>query len=124
VRKQSVIGLLMAVLLVLLPFPLSTSEGKPESPRHPKLVLIVVIDQFRYDYLERFQPQFVEGGFNLLLKSGANFVDCRYDCTTTETGPGHAALLTGAYGNIHGIVANDWYDHAGKRSVYCVVSRG
>lgn len=123
-RKQFVIKLVLAVLLVLLSFPLSRSEGRPESPRRPKLVLIVVIDQLRYDYLERFRPQFVEGGFNLLLKGGANFVDCRYDYTTTETGPGHATLLTGAYGNIHGIVANDWYDHAGKRSVYCVDELG
>jgi predicted AlkP superfamily pyrophosphatase or phosphodiesterase len=124
VRKQFVIKLLLAVLLVLVYLPVSRSEGRCASPRRPKLVLIVVIDQLRYDYLERFRPQFVEGGFRLLLEGGANFVDCRYDYTTTETGPGHATLLTGAYGNIHGIVANDWYDHAGKRSVYCVDEPG
>ncbi len=85
----------------------------------PKLVLVLVIDQFRYDYLVRFRPYFVAGGFNLLL-GGANFVDCRYDYATTATCPGHATLFTGAYPNIHGIIANDWYDKRRYRRVYCV----
>jgi predicted AlkP superfamily pyrophosphatase or phosphodiesterase len=83
------------------------------------LILILVIDQLRYDYLVRFRPQFVEGGFNLLLR-GANFVDCRYDYTTTATGPGHSTLLTGAYPNLHGIIGNEWYDRSLRRSVNCV----
>ena len=85
----------------------------------PKLVLVLVIDQFRYDYLVRFRPYFIAGGFNMLL-GGANFIDCRYDYTTTATCPGHASLFTGAYPNIHGIIANDWYDKRRYRRVYCV----
>jgi predicted AlkP superfamily pyrophosphatase or phosphodiesterase len=84
------------------------------------LVLILVIDQFRYDYLMRFRPYFVKGGFNRLLDGGAVFSDCRYDYATTMTGPGHATLLTGAYPNAHGIIGNDWYDRNSKREVYCV----
>jgi predicted AlkP superfamily pyrophosphatase or phosphodiesterase len=61
----------------------------------------------------------VKGGFNLLL-GGANFVDCRYDYVSTATCPGHATLFTGAYPEAHGIVANDWYDPARYRRVYCV----
>jgi predicted AlkP superfamily pyrophosphatase or phosphodiesterase len=89
-------------------------------PRRPKLVLILVIDQLRYDYLVRFRKQFVEGGFNLLLTGGADFADCRYDYATTATGPGHATLLTGAYANVHGIIGNEWYERSLRRSVYCV----
>jgi predicted AlkP superfamily pyrophosphatase or phosphodiesterase len=89
-------------------------------PRRPKLVLILVIDQFRYDYLVRFRQQFVEGGFNFLLTGGASFADCRYAYATTTTGPGHATLLTGAYANIHGIIGNEWYEPSLHRSVYCV----
>lgn len=85
----------------------------------PKLVVALVIDQLRYDYLVRFRPFFVAGGFNLLL-GGANFIDCRYDYATTATCPGHATLFTGAYPNIHGIIGNDWYDKRRYRRVYCV----
>jgi predicted AlkP superfamily pyrophosphatase or phosphodiesterase len=101
-------------------YPGSTSQGSPAvaSVQRPKLLLILVIDQFRYDYLVRFRPYFVEGGFNLLL-GGANFVDCRYDYATTSTCPGHATLLTGAYPNIHGIIGNDWYDARRGRRIYC-----
>jgi predicted AlkP superfamily pyrophosphatase or phosphodiesterase len=79
----------------------------------------IVIDQFRADYLERFRPDFVEGGFNLLL-GGAYFVNCRYDYATTATGPGHATLFTGTYANIHGIIGNEWYDRSRHRVVNCV----
>ena len=63
----------------------------------PKLVVIIVIDQFRGDYLERYRDQFGEGGFRLLLDHGAYFTDCNYDYANTRTAPGHATLLTGAY---------------------------
>lgn len=111
---------LLTALLALWLFPVSPSEGAADYPRRPKLILILVIDQFRYDYLVRYRQQFVEGGFNLLLKGGANFVDCRYDYASTETGPGHASLFTGAYGNIHGIVANEWYDRSLHNAAHCV----
>ena len=77
---------------------------------HPKLVVVIIIDQFRGDYLERYRNQFGEGGFRLLLDHGANFTDCNYDYANTRTAPGHATLFTGAYSNGHGIVANEWWD--------------
>jgi arylsulfatase A-like enzyme len=77
---------------------------------HPKLVVVIVIDQFRGDYLERYRDQFGEGGFRLFLDHGANFTDCNYDYANTRTAPGHATLFTGAYSNGHGIVANEWWD--------------
>jgi predicted AlkP superfamily pyrophosphatase or phosphodiesterase len=89
-------------------------------PNRPKLVLVLVIDQFRYDYLMRFRPFFGEGGFNRLLEGGAVFTDCRYDYATTMTGPGHASLLTGTYPYAHGIIENNWYDREDKREFYCV----
>jgi hypothetical protein len=110
----------MAILLILLVLVVAVARGTADYPRRPKLVLILVIDQFRYDYLVRFRQQFVEGGFNLLLNNGANFADCRYAYATTATGPGHATLLTGAYPNVHGIIGNDWYEPSLHRTVYCV----
>lgn len=87
---------------------------------HPKLVVIIVIDQFRGDYLERYRDQFSEGGFRLFLDRGASFSDCNYDYANTRTAPGHATLLTGAYSNGHGIAANDWWDPQKKRMVTSV----
>ena len=87
---------------------------------HPKLVVIIVIDQFRGDYLERYRDQFVEGGFRLFLDRGAYFTDCYYDYANTRTAPGHATLLTGAYSNGHGIIANEWWDPRKKHMVTSV----
>ena len=95
-------------------------EATPGFPTRPKLVVVLVIDQFRYDYLMRFRPYFVKGGFNRLLDGGAVYTDCRYDYATTMTGPGHATLLTGAYPDMHGIIENNWYDREHQREVYCV----
>jgi predicted AlkP superfamily pyrophosphatase or phosphodiesterase len=86
----------------------------------PKLVVVIIIDQFRGDYLERYRDQFPEGGFRLLLDHGANFTDCNYDYANTRTAPGHATLFTGAYSDGHGIAANEWWDPKKKKMVTSV----
>ena len=86
----------------------------------PKLIVIIVIDQFRGDYLERYRDQLGEGGFRLLLDHGAYFPDCSYNYANTTTAPGHATLLTGAYSNGHGILGNEWWDPQKKKKVTSV----
>ena len=86
----------------------------------PKLIVVIVIDQFRGDYLERYRDQFGEGGFRLFLDRGAYFTDCNYDYANTRTGPGHATLVTGAYTSGHGIIANEWWDPVKKKRVTSV----
>jgi len=76
----------------------------------PKLIVILVIDQFRGDYLNRDQAKFKGRGFNLLMKDGAWFTDCYYDYANTKTAPGHATIGTGAYTDGHGIDSNEWWD--------------
>ncbi len=121
--------LVLAAISLLLHSPAQTPKGQSAraaggivagmaKTQRPKLIVILVIDQFRSDYLVRFRQHFLERGFNLLL-SGANFIDCRYHYATTATCPGPATLLTGAYHNVHGIIANDWYDPRRYRRVYC-----
>lgn len=83
----------------------------------PKLVVVIVIDQFRGDYLERYRDQWGEGGFRLLLEHGADFTDCDYEYANTRTAPGHATLMTGAYTNGHGIIGNEWWDAQKKATV-------
>jgi predicted AlkP superfamily pyrophosphatase or phosphodiesterase len=111
------VALLSRCALIVTGTP--ASEQSPWGGRKPKLVVILVIDQLRYDYLERFRPQLVEGGFKRLL-SGANFVNCRYDYAVAFTCPGHASLFTGAYPNVHGVIGNEWFDASRGRKVYCV----
>ena len=109
--------LLLAVVLILSSVPASFASAYNA---HPKLVVVIVIDQFRGDYLERYHDQFGEGGFRLLLDHGANFTDCNYEYANTRTAPGHATLFTGAYSNGHGIAANEWWDPKKKRMVTSV----
>src|ERR1700676_2325164 len=91
---------------------------------HPKLVVIIVIDQCRGDYLERYRTQFGDGGFRLLLDHGAYFSNCNYNYANTRTAPGHSTLFTGAYSNGHGIAANEWWDQKKKRMVTSVEDDG
>jgi len=87
---------------------------------HPKLVVVIVIDQFRGDYLERNRDQFGDGGFRLFLDHGAYFTDCNFDYANTHTAPGHATLFTGSYSSGHGILANEWWDPTKRRMVTSV----
>ena len=64
---------------------------------HPKLVVLIVVDQLRGDLLERYHDQFVEGGFRLLMDKGAYFSNCNYQYANTRTAPGHATIGTGTY---------------------------
>lgn len=77
---------------------------------HPKLAIILVIDQFRADYLDRWRADFKDRGFDLFLDQGAYFPDCYYDYANTKTAPGHATIGTGAYTDGHGISSNEWWD--------------
>ena len=86
----------------------------------PRLVVVLVIDQLRADYLDRFRDRFGPDGFNRLLREGANFISCFYPYANTVTAPGHATLSTGTTPDRHGISANGWYDSRSKRVVAAV----
>ncbi|MGD0047521.1 MAG: alkaline phosphatase family protein [Bryobacteraceae bacterium] len=79
------------------------------APKKPKLVVAIVIDQFRYDYLTRYRSDY-HGGFDLLLTSGAVFTNARYQHFPTVTAVGHSIFLSGAMPALSGIVTNAWYD--------------
>jgi hypothetical protein len=83
-----------------------TPVAKPSAA--PRLAVVIAVDQFRADYLVRFRPYFVAGGFRRLLEGGADFQNCHYRHALTVTAPGHATIATGVSPNIHGIVGNDW----------------
>jgi hypothetical protein len=100
------------IILILLALPL---KAQP-----PDLIVVISIDQFRYEYLTRFNPYFSDGGFNRAIKHGANFTRSLYPYAVTYTGPGHAAIGTGHVPARSGIVANTWLDRTTSTPVYCV----
>jgi len=101
----------LAALALSLWIPLNPKPAQAQAyDGHPKLVVIVVIDQFRADLLERYRSEFKGRGFNLLLNEGAWFPDCYYNYANTKTAPGHATIGTGAYSDGHGIESNEWWD--------------
>jgi predicted AlkP superfamily pyrophosphatase or phosphodiesterase len=89
----------------------------------PRLVLLVVVDQMRYDYLPRFASAFT-GGFRRIMRDGAVFTNAHLDHYPSVTAVGHATTLSGAPPSISGIIGNDWYDRALKRNVNCVEDPG
>ncbi|HEY5823458.1 MAG TPA: alkaline phosphatase family protein, partial [Cyclobacteriaceae bacterium] len=86
----------------------------------PKLVVGIVVDQMRQEYLYRFDSKFGKGGFKRIIGDGFMLKNAHYNYVPTETGPGHASVYTGTTPAIHGIVANEWYDRALKKEVNCV----
>ena len=101
---------------------LTVSQARADDPPSAKLVVLVYFDQFRGDYLERWNKQFGEGGFKRLMADGAWFPDCHYPYACTVTAAGHASVATGCSPADHGIVGNDWYERSIGSSVNCVGS--
>ncbi len=85
----------------------------------PKLVIGIVVDQMRYDYLTRFESKFGEGGFKRMISEGFNCKNNHFNYVPTYTGPGHASIYTGTAPKNHGIIGNNWYDKTTKEMVYC-----
>lgn len=98
-------GVLAAALLLAL----GCARSPERPPDAPRLVLLLVSDQFRADYMERFEPLF-EAGLARLAAEGRLYTEARHSHALTQTAPGHATLATGANPRRHGIVANRWYD--------------
>jgi predicted AlkP superfamily pyrophosphatase or phosphodiesterase len=91
-----------------------------QSPEKPKLVVGIVVDQMRQEYLHRFAAKYGEGGFKRLIKGGFELKNAHYNYVPTVTGPGHASVYTGTTPAIHGIISNEWYDKTLKKEVNCV----
>lgn len=107
--------LTVAYLLVsVFAFPAFAQRTRPSTraadAHRPRLVLLIAVDQFRHDYLERFGDLFGNNGFKRLLREGAVWEQANYDHTPTYTAPGHATMMTGAYPAETGIVGNEWIE--------------
>ena len=94
--------------------PVAASELK-----QPKLVVGVVVDQMRQDYIYRYWNKFGNGGFKKLMNEGYFYKNTHYNYVPTFTGPGHASIYTGTSPATHGIIANDWYVRESGKEMYC-----
>lgn len=88
--------------------------------KRPRLVVGIVVDQMRYDYLNKYWDRYSEGGFKKMIAEGYLMANTHYNYAPTYTGVGHATIATGTSPAIHGIAGNNWYSRELKREVYCV----
>lgn len=88
--------------------------------KKPKLVVGIVVDQMRYDYLLRFKDKFGSKGFNKLINKGTNFENAHYNYVPTYTAVGHSSVYTGTTPKNHGVIGNNWYDKFEKKTIYVV----
>lgn len=86
----------------------------------PKLVVGVVIDQMRYDYIYRYWDDYSDKGFKKLLSKGYSCENHHFNYAPTYTGPGHASIYTGTTPEMHGVIANNWFSKMEDSLVYCV----
>jgi predicted AlkP superfamily pyrophosphatase or phosphodiesterase len=107
------------LLSICVVFCLHAQRRPAPEPARPKLVLAIVIDQFRYDYLTRFRADYT-GGLKRMLEQGAVFTDANYEHIPTVTAVGHSTFLSGATPAMSGIIANEWWDRETRKRVTSV----
>ncbi|HNR06934.1 MAG TPA: alkaline phosphatase family protein [Saprospiraceae bacterium] len=90
-----------------------------QSLDRPKLVVGIVVDQMRHDYLYRYWDQYGEGGFKRILNEGFSCENAHYNYVPTVTGPGHASIYTGTTPAFHGLIGNEWHLRNSRRGMYC-----
>jgi predicted AlkP superfamily pyrophosphatase or phosphodiesterase len=127
-HKPLAMSLVLCFVLILCTSPISSGQRRTQttsSPaglrdKRPRLVLLIVVDQFRYDYLERFGDLFVANGFRRLMRDGASWVQSNCNYMPTYTAPGHATIFSGAWPAETGIVGNEWIDRTTGKKVTSV----
>lgn len=108
-------------LLGLQPESAQAQRRKKEAQAatRPQLVVGIVVDQMRYDYLYRYWDKYGDDGFKRLLREGFNFKNGHYNYAPTYTGPGHTSVYTGTTPAVHGIIGNNWYQRETGKDIYC-----
>ncbi|MEW7280657.1 alkaline phosphatase PafA [Aquimarina sp. 2201CG1-2-11] len=110
---------LLLIAILILFSTLGNSQEKVTVHHSPRLVVGIVVDQMRYDYITRFYNRYGEGGFKRMINEGFNCKNNHFNYVPTYTGPGHASVYTGTTPQNHGVISNHWYDKFTKEVVYC-----
>ncbi len=109
---------LLCFLVFLFAFSAYGKHGEPV--KRPKLVVGLVVDQMRWDYIYRYSTRYGNGGFKRLLREGFNCQNTMVNYMPTYTAPGHSCIYTGSVPSIHGIAGNYWIDNQTGENQYCV----
>lgn len=117
-RQRYFLGL-VAVIQVVFGWAQKPATVK-ETGDKPKLVVGIIIDQMRDDYIYRFWNRYGQGGFKRLVNNGYYFKNAHYNYVPTYTGPGHACVYTGSTPSRNGIIANEWYNRSSGKMMNCV----
>ncbi|APQ16658.1 alkaline phosphatase PafA [Maribacter hydrothermalis] len=123
-RKNLIVALFIGVFLAVANVNAQKKKNKENVSEEylktkPKLVVGIIVDQMRYDYITRFYDHYGNDGFKRLIEQGFNCKNNHFNYAPTSTGPGHASVYTGTTPAIHGIIGNNWYDKEIDASVYC-----
>ncbi len=105
---------LIIIFIYWQPYQSQTIKHKP------KLIVGIVVDQMRNDFIYRYWDRYSEGGFKRIISNGYYFKNAHYNYIPTYTAPGHCSIYTGATPKTHGIIANEWFDKKTKTEIYCV----
>ncbi len=123
VKKQIMQRKIALFFSLVLAFVTVGAQSVGSVPR-PKLVVGIVVDQMRWDYLYRYHDQYGTDGFRRLLSDGYSLNNVHIDYVPTVTALGHTAIYTGSVPSIHGIAGNSWRDRETGESVYCTADNG
>ena len=113
--KKNVFKGFIILLLFAISMPVF-GQTKTKSD-HPKLIVGVVVDQMRWDFLFRYQDRYSEGGFKRMIREGYSCDNTQINYAPTVTALGHSCVYTGSVPAIHGLVGNSWYDRSIRRSI-------
>jgi predicted AlkP superfamily pyrophosphatase or phosphodiesterase len=133
-RWVAAIGSIFVVAGFTLPTSHTQQDRSPTNARvepragqlattKPRLILLIVVDQFRFDYLTRFGDLFGSRGIGRLVREGAQWTDAEYEYVPTYTAPGHAATMTGSWPKQNGIVGNEWFERETNLKVSSVTDK-
>ena len=98
-------------------FSMKAQRNQSSTTPKPKLVVGIVVDQMRWDFLYRYESNYGNGGFRRLLSQGYSFSNVMIDYVPTVTALGHTSIYTGSVPSIHGIAGNDWTDRESGGSI-------
>jgi len=97
------------LVLLIFAFVKMSGQGAYLPPDKPKLVIGIVVEELKYDQLEKFRDRLGENGIKRLINEGTYFKNASYEYMLTQSAPGHATIATGAEPSYHGITSDEWY---------------
>ncbi len=109
----------LLILAIVASLSVTYGQKKSTDSNRPALVVGIVVDQMRYEYLYKYADRYSNNGLKRLIREGMNCQDNHYNYAPTVTAAGHASVYTGTVPAVHGIVGNEWTDVASGKKVYC-----